>query len=109
MDLRIKIKPRKYTIKAQNLNYAYYQILDKIPSSTLRTYGSRRRSGSQFVGRYDRRNEMLYVYNIETFKRGKYRRNKHYDVYIYSIPMQLLDVVKMYVQQHNKNFTVKML
>lgn len=108
MDLRIKLKPRKYTIKAQNLNDAYYQILDKIPPLACRTYGSRR-NGSQFVGRYDCRNEMLYVYNIETFKRGKYRKNKHYDVYIYSIPMQLLDVVKMHVQQLNKNFTVKIL
>lgn len=108
MDLRIKFKPRKYTIKAQNLNYAYDQILDKIPSLACWTYGSRR-NGSQFVGRYDCRNEMLYVYNIETFKRGKHRKNKHYDVYIYSIPMQLLDVVKMHIQQHDKNFTVKML
>lgn len=108
MDLRIKIKPRKYTIKAQNLNYARYQILDKIPASALQTYGSRR-NGSQFIGRYDSRNEILYVYNVESFKRGKHHKNKHYDVYIYSIPMHLLDVVKMHVLQHNKNFTVKML
>ena len=80
MDLRIKFKPRKYTIKAQDLNWAYYQI-----------------------------NDMLYVYNVESFKRGKYRKNKHYDVYIYSIPMQLLDIVKMDVCQHNRNFTIKML
>lgn len=107
MDLRIKFKPRKYTIKAQDLNYAYYQILDKLPASACFTYGSR--NGSQFSGRYDDRNGMLYVYNVESFKRGKHRKNKHYDVYIYSIPMQLLDVIKMEVRQNSRNFTIKML
>lgn len=108
MDLRIKLKPRKYTIKAQNLNYAYYQILDKLPALACFTYGSRG-NGSQFAGRLHMRNETLYVYNVESFKRGKYRKNKHYDVYIYAIPMQLLDIVKMEVHQHNRNFTIKML
>jgi hypothetical protein len=108
MDLRIKFKPRKYTVKAQSLNYAYYQILDKLPALSCFTYGSRS-NGSQFSGRYNNRNEMLYVYNVESFKRGKYRKNKHYDVYVYSIPMQLLDIVKMEVHQHHRNFTIKML
>ena len=108
MDLRIKFKPRKYTIKAQNLNYAYYQILDKLPTLACLTIGNRS-NGTQFTGRYDCLNEILYVYNIETFKRGKYRKNKHYDVYIYSIPVQILDLVKMDIKQHNRNFTVKML
>ena len=107
MDLRIKFKPRKYTIKAQNLNYAYDQILDKLPTSACLTYGTR--NGSQFSGRCDHRNDVLYVYNVESFKRGKYRKNKHYDVYIYSIPMQLLDIVKMDVHQKLRNFTIKML
>lgn len=108
MDLRIKLKPRKYTIKAQNLNYAYYQILDKLPASACSTYGIRP-NGSQFTGKYNTCTEMLYVYNVESFKRGKYRKNKHYDVYVYSIPMKLLDIVKMEVCQKNRNFTIKML
>ena len=107
MDLRIKLKPRKYTIKAQDLNWAYYQILDKLPLAASFTIG--KRNGSQYAARCDHRNDMLYVYNVESFKRGKYRKNKHYDVYIYSIPMQLLDVVKMDVHQHNRHFTIKML
>lgn len=108
MDLRIKLKPHKYTIKDQNLNYAYYQILDKLPPLACFTYGSRG-NGSQFAARYNNRNEMLYVYNVESFKRGKHRKNKHYDVYVYTIPMQLLDIVKMDIRQHNRNFTIKML
>lgn len=31
MDLRIKFKPRKYTIKAQSLNWAYYDFWVKLP------------------------------------------------------------------------------
>lgn len=108
MDLKIKLKPRKYTIKAQNLMYAYYQILNKIPALACWTYGSRR-NGSQFAGRYDSRNEILYVYNVESFKRGKHRKNKHYDFYVYSIPMALLDIIKMDIQQKHRNFTIKML
>ena len=108
MNFKINLKPRKYTIKADNLNYAYYQILDKLPELACFTIG-RRRNGSQFTGRYNTHNEMLYVYNVESFKRGKYRKNKHYDVYVYSIPMQLLDIVKMEVCQNSRNFTIKML
>ena len=108
MDLKINLKPRKYTIKAQDLNYAYYQILYNLPASACFTYGVRG-NGSRFSGRYDSHNEILYVYNIESFKRGKYRKNKHYNVYVYSIPMQLLDIVKMEVCQNSRNFTIKML
>lgn len=108
MDIRINLKPRKYTIKAQNLDYAYYQFLDKLPTLACLTFGSRS-NGSQFAGRYDNRNEMLYVYNVVSFKRGKHRKNKHYDFYLYAIPMGLVDVIKMDIKQHNRNFTVKML
>ena len=50
-----------------------------------------------------------YVYNVEVFKRGKHHKNKHYDFYLYSIPMSLLNIVKMDIKQHHRNFTVRML
>lgn len=108
MDLRIKIKPRKYTIKAQSLDYAYYNFLDKIPMLACFTYGIRG-NGSTFSARYNDRTQTLYVYNVEVFKRGKHRKNKHYDFYLYAIPMVFLDVIKMDIKQHNRNFTVKIL
>lgn len=108
MDLRIKIKPRKYTIKAQSLNYAYYDILDKIPPLACFTHGVRR-NGSTFTGRYNDKTQTLYVYNVEVFKRGKHRKTKHYDLYLYAIPMALIDAVKMHIKQNNRNFTVKIL
>lgn len=110
MDLRIKIKPCKYTIKAQNLKYAYYNFLNKIPSLALAcfTYGVRS-NGSRFSARYNDKTQTLYVYNVEVFKRGKHNKNKHYDFYLYAIPTGLVDVVKMDIKQHNRNFTIKML
>lgn len=108
MDLRIKIKPRKYTIKALSLNDAYYQFSYKLPALSCFTYGSRG-NGSTFSARYNDRTQTLYVYNVEVFKRGKHRKNKHYDFYLYAIPMGLLDVVKMDIKQNHRNFTIKML
>ena len=108
MDLRIKFKPRKYTIKAQSLNWAYYSFLDKIPSLACFTYGIRS-NGSTFSARYNDRTQTLYVYNVEVFKRGKHNKNKHYDFYLYAIPMALLDTFKMDIKQNNRNFTIKML
>ena len=108
MDFRIKLKPRKYTIKAQSLNWAYYTFLEKIPALACFTYGSRG-NGSTFSARYNDRTQTLYVYSVEVFKRGKHRKNKHYDFYLYAIPMGLLDVVKMDIKQNHRNFTVKML
>lgn len=108
MDLRIIFKPRKYTIKAQNLYYAHYNFLYKIPALACFTFGSRG-NGSTFSARYNDRTQTLYVYNVEVFKRGKHRKNKHYDFYLYAIPIRLLDVIKMDIRQHDRNFTVKML
>lgn len=108
MDLRIKFKPRKYTIKAQNLYYAHYNFWDKTPALACFTFGSRG-NGSTFSARYNDRTQTLYVYNVEVFKRGKHRKNKHYDFYLYAIPIRLLDVIKMDISQHDRNFTVKML
>lgn len=108
MDLRIKLKPRKYTIYADNMNSAYSQMLYKLPAVACFTIG-RRGNGSLFCGRYSDRAQTLYVYNAEVFKRGKHHNKKHYDFYVYSIPIALLDVIKMDIHQNSRNFTVKML
>lgn len=108
MDLRIKFKPRKYTIYASNMNAAYSEMLYKLPTAACFTIGSRG-NGSSFCGRYSDRAQTLYVYNVEVFKRGKYRKKKYYDFYVYSIPIVLLDTFKMNIHQNKRNFTLKML
>jgi hypothetical protein len=108
MDLIIKFKPRKYTIYASNMNSAYSQMLYKLPAAACFTIGTRG-NGSRFNGRLNIKSETLFVYNVEVFKRGKHKLNKHYDFYVYSIPMTLLDTFKMDVHQNMRNFTIKML
>lgn len=98
MAFKIKLTPHKYTIKAKNLNSAQYEFLNKIPAFACFTYGGCN-NGSKYQA----------IYNVEVFKRGKHHKNKHYDFYLYSIPTSLLDIVKMDIKQHHRNFTVKML
>lgn len=94
MDLRIKLKPRKYTIKASNFNNAYSEMLYKLPAAACFTIGIRG-NGTRFNGRLSDRTNTLFVYNVEVFKRGKHHKTKHYDFYVYSIPIALLDTFKM--------------
>ena len=109
MGFRIKFTPRKYTINAQNLDSAYHEFLNtKITAFACSTYGVKA-NGSKYQVLCDDRTKTLYVYNVEVFKRGKHHKNKHYDFYLYSIPMSLLNIVKMDIKQHHRNFTVKML
>lgn len=108
MGFRVKFTPRKYTITAKNLDSACYEFLNKIPKYACYTYGGRS-SGSKYQARYNDMNQTLYLYNVEVFKRGKHHKNKHYDFYLYSIPISLLNIVKMDIKQHRRNFTVKML
>ena len=108
MGFRIKFTPRKYTITAKNLDSAYSEFLNKIPAFTCFAYGGGG-NGSKYQAMCDNRTKTLYVYNVEVFKRGKHHKNKHYDFYLYTIPMSLLDIVKMDIKQHHRNFTVKML
>ncbi len=108
MAFRIKFTPRKYTITAKNLDSAYYEFLNKMPAFACFTYGMCG-NGSKYQAICNDRTKTLYVYNVEVFKRGKHHKNKHYDFYLYSIPMNLLNIVKMDIKQHRRNFTVKML
>ena len=63
----------------------------------------------KYQAMYNDMKQTLYLYNVEVFKRGKHHKNKHYDFYLYSIPISLLNIVKMDIEQHRRNFTVKML
>ena len=108
MGFRIKFTPQKYTIRAQNLDSAYHEFLNKVPAFACFTYGIGG-NGSEYQAMCDGRTKTLYVYNVEVFKRGKHHKNKHYDFYLYSIPMSLLNIVKMDIKQHHRNFAVKML
>ena len=48
----------------------------------------------------------VYGYNIEVFKRGKYRKNKHYVIYRYAFPIEIFDLLNIKIIQGNRTFKI---
>ena len=52
--------------------------------------------------------DMKYVYgfNIEVFKRGKHRKNKHYVVYVYRFPIEMFNLLNVEIEQGHRTFKI---
>lgn len=48
----------------------------------------------------------VYSYNIEVFKRGKHRKNKHYIVYRYEFPIELFKLLNVRIKQGSRTFKI---
>ena len=48
----------------------------------------------------------VYGYNIEVFKRGKHRKNKHYVVYKYSFPVEMFKLLNVQINQGTRTFKI---
>lgn len=48
----------------------------------------------------------VYGYNIEVFKRGKHRKNKHYVIYRYEFPVELFKLLNVKIKQGNRTFKI---
>jgi hypothetical protein len=48
----------------------------------------------------------VYGYNIEVFKRGKHRKNKHYVVYRYEFPVELFKLLNVEIKQGSRTFKI---
>lgn len=48
----------------------------------------------------------VYGYNIEVFKRGKHRKNKHYIVYRYEFPVELFKLLNVKIKQGSRTFKI---
>jgi hypothetical protein len=48
----------------------------------------------------------VYGYNIEVFKRGKHRKNKHYIVYRYEFPVELFKLLNVRIKQGRRTFKI---
>ena len=48
----------------------------------------------------------VFGYNIEVFKRGKYRHNKHYTVYRYQFPIGMFDLLNIEIKQGSRTFKI---
>ena len=50
--------------------------------------------------------KIVYGYNIEVFKRGKYRKDKHYVIYRYSFPIEMFKLLNVEIRQGNRTFKI---
>ena len=48
----------------------------------------------------------VYGYNIEVFKRGKHRHNKHYVVYRYEFPVEMFKLLNVQIHQGPRTFKI---
>lgn len=48
----------------------------------------------------------VYAYNLEVFKRGKYRHNKHYVVYRYQFPIEMFKLLNVEIKQGSRTFKI---
>ena len=48
----------------------------------------------------------VYGYNIEVFKRGKHRKNKHYAIYRYEFPVELFKLLNIEIKQGSRTFKI---
>lgn len=48
----------------------------------------------------------VYGYNIEVFKRGKYRKDKHYVIYRYTFPIEIFKLLNVRIKQGSKTFKI---
>ena len=105
MRFNVNIKPTVYTGYG-TLNNAIDKFRQVIPSVSCLT-------GSKYGWYYApvrRRNELypeyIYCYNVDVFKRGKHKKNKHFTLYVYRIDIRLLDILGMEVEQNRRNFKI---
>lgn len=62
--------------------------------------------GSAWTNSYVTNNTTVYGYNIEVFKRGKHRKNKHYVVYRYEFPIDMFKLLNIQINQGSRTFKV---
>ena len=51
--------------------------------------------------------KIVYGYNIEVFKRGKYRHDKHYVIYRYAFPIEMFKLLNVEINQGTSTFIIK--
>ena len=68
------------------------------------TYSSR--FGNAYVDGFGSNVKYVFGYNIEVFKRGKYRYNKHYVVYRYTFPVEMFDLLNVKIEQGSRTFKI---
>ena len=104
MRLYLDIKPKQIIIKTR---YSYLhrvlagnEAILKVANRACLTFGS---DGKTRWSAYtDDKN--IYTYNVEYYKRGKYKNNKHFVVNVYTFSKEMLRTFGISVEQKHYNF-----
>lgn len=105
MRFNVIIKPTVYTGLGTSASAMdkFHNVTPAVTCFTISKYGS-------YYGPVNRRNdsgpEYAYCFNMDVFKRGKHRKNKHFTLYVYKIDLRLLDILGLKVQQNRMNFRI---
>jgi len=62
--------------------------------------------GSAYTDALGRDAKYVYGYNIEVFKRGKYRKDKHYVIYRYTFPIEMFKLLNVEIKQGTRTFKI---
>ena len=62
--------------------------------------------GSAYIDSVARDPKYVYGYNIEVFKRGKHRHNKHYVIYRYAFPIEIFKLLNIKISQGSRTFKI---
>ena len=76
-------------------------------SSIRGCFTSSTRFGTAYTDSIRGDDKYVYAYNIEVFKRGKYRKNKHYVVYRYTFPIEIFNLLNIEIYQGTRTFKIK--
>lgn len=104
MKFNVNIRPSVYTGSGTHLD-AMNRFHSVIPARTCLTFCS----NGNFYGPIKKSNsspDYAYCFNMDVFKRGKHRKNKHYTLYVYKIDLRLLDILDMKIDQHQRYFRI---
>ena len=63
--------------------------------------------GTAWINSYVTNNTTVYGYNIEVFKRGKHRHNKHFVVYRYAFPIEMFKLLNLEIKQGPRTFKIR--
>lgn len=105
MIFKVNIKPTVYT--GQGISDAaidkFYRVMPSATCFTISKYGNcympikKGNSGDS---------DYAYCFNMQVFKRGKHRKNKHFTLYVYKIDLKLLDILGLEIIQKRRNFQI---
>ena len=62
--------------------------------------------GSAWTNTFGSNITKVYGYNIEVFKRGKHRYNKHYVIYRYEFPIEMFKLLNVELKQGSRTFKI---